>query len=35
MLRTVVNVTGDATVATVVAATEGQLRDVTDKELMS
>ena len=35
MLRTVVNVTGDATVATVVAATEGQLIDVTDKELMS
>ncbi len=25
MLRTVVNVTGDATVATVVAASEGQL----------
>ena len=35
MLRTVVNVTGDTTVATVVAATEGQLKDVTDKELMS
>ena len=35
MLRTVVNVTGDATVATVVAATEGQLKYVTDKELMS
>ncbi len=35
MLRTVVNVTGDATVATVVAATEGQLKDVTNKELMS
>lgn len=35
MLRTVVNVTGDATVATVVAATEGQLKEVTDKELMS
>ncbi len=35
MLRTVVNVTGDATIATVVAATEGQLKDVTDKELMS
>ena len=35
MLRTVVNVTGDATVATVVASTEGQLRSVTDKELMS
>ena len=28
MLRTVVNVTGDATVASVVAATEGQLKDV-------
>ena len=35
MIRTVVNVTGDATVATVVAASEGQLNDVTDKELMS
>ena len=35
MMRTVVNVTGDATVATVVAATEGQLRVVSDKELMS
>ena len=35
MLRTVVNVTGDATVASVVAATEGQLKDVTDEELMS
>ena len=35
MLRTVVNVTGDATVATVVAATEGQLKDVTEKDLMS
>ena len=35
MLRTVVNVTGDATVATVIASTEGQLRDVTEKELMS
>ena len=35
MLRTVVNVTGDATVATVVAVTEGQLKVVTDKELMS
>ena len=35
MLRTVVNVTGDATVATVVASTEGQLRSVTDKDLMS
>ena len=35
MMRTVVNVTGDATVATVVAATEGQLREVSNKELMS
>ncbi len=35
MLRTVVNVTGDATVASVVAASEGQLKYVTDKELMS
>ena len=35
MLRTVVNVTGDATVATVVAATEGQLRVVSEEELMS
>ena len=35
MMRTVVNVTGDATVATVVASTEGQLRDVTEEELMS
>lgn len=35
MLRTVVNVTGDATVATVVASSEGQLRTVTEKELMS
>ena len=35
MLRTVVNVTGDATVATVVASTEGQLREVTEEELMS
>ena len=35
MLRTVVNVTGDATVASVVAASEGQLKDVVDKELMS
>ena len=35
MLRTVVNVTGDATVATVVASTEGQLREVTEQELMS
>lgn len=35
MMRTVVNVTGDATVATVVASTEGQLREVTEEELMS
>jgi Na+/H+-dicarboxylate symporter len=35
MLRTVVNVTGDATVATVIASTEGQLREVTEEELMS
>ncbi len=31
MLRTVVNVTGDATVASVVAATEGQLKDFRKK----
>jgi Na+/H+-dicarboxylate symporter len=35
MLRTVVNVTGDATVATVVAATEGELKEVTEEDLMS
>jgi len=35
MARTVVNVTGDATVAVVVAHTENQLHDVTDEELMS
>jgi Na+/H+-dicarboxylate symporter len=35
MLRTVVNVTGDATVATVIASSEGQLRPVTEKDLMS
>ena len=35
MMRTVVNVTGDATVATVVASTEGQLRVVVEDELMS
>ena len=35
MLRTVVNVTGDATVAAVVASTEGQIRKVTNEELMS
>ena len=29
MCRTVTNVTGDATVATVIAASEGQLRDIT------
>jgi Na+/H+-dicarboxylate symporter len=27
MLRTVVNVTGDATVATIVASSDGQLKD--------
>lgn len=35
MCRTVVNVTGDATVATVVASTEGKLKEVTEEELMS
>ena len=35
MLRTVVNVTGDATVATVIASSEGQLRAVSEKDLMS
>ena len=35
MLRTVVNVTGDATVATVVASTEGQLGEVAEEEMMS
>ena len=35
MMRTVVNVTGDATVATIVASTEGELRQVTVEELMS
>ena len=35
MIRTVVNVTGDATAATVVASTEGELREVTQEELMS
>jgi len=35
MLRTVVNVTGDATVATVIASSEGQLREVTEDELLS
>ena len=33
MMRTVVNVTGDATVATVVAATENELNLVSDEEL--
>jgi Na+/H+-dicarboxylate symporter len=35
MMRTVVNVTGDATVATIVASSEGELREVTEEELMS
>ena len=35
MLRTVVNVTGDATVATVVASSEGEIREVSNQELMS
>ena len=35
MMRTVVNVTGDATVSTIVDSTEGQLREVTEEELMS
>ena len=35
MIRTVVNVTGDATVATVVASTDGQLRSVSEEDLMS
>jgi Na+/H+-dicarboxylate symporter len=35
MLRTVVNVTGDATVAIVIASSEGQLREDTQDELMS
>ena len=35
MLRTVVNVTGDATVATVIASTEGQLKPMSEKDLMS
>ena len=33
MMRTVVNVTGDATIATIVASTEGELRQVTEAEL--
>ena len=32
MLRTVVNVTGDATVATVIASSEGQLKDLNIKD---
>jgi Na+/H+-dicarboxylate symporter len=32
MLRTVVNITSDATVAVLVASSEGQLRDVTEEE---
>jgi Na+/H+-dicarboxylate symporter len=32
MVRTVVNITGDATVAVLVASSEGQLRDVTEQE---
>jgi Na+/H+-dicarboxylate symporter len=32
MLRTVVNITSDATVAVLVASSEGQLRDVTEQE---
>lgn len=35
MCRTVVNVTSDATVATIVAHSEGQLKDVTEEDLMS
>ena len=35
MMRTVVNVTGDATVATVVASSEGELRDMSSDELIS
>jgi Na+/H+-dicarboxylate symporter len=35
MLRTVVNVTGDATVASVVAASEGELKEVNQDDLMS
>lgn len=35
MLRTVVNVTGDATVASVIASSEGQLRAVNNDELIS
>lgn len=35
MLRTVVNVTGDATVATVIASSEGQLRTVSNQDVAS
>jgi Na+/H+-dicarboxylate symporter len=35
MLRTVVNVTGDATVATVIASSEGQLRTVSQQDVTS
>lgn len=35
MLRTVVNVTGDATVATVIASSEGQLRTVSKQDVAS
>ena len=35
MLRTVVNVTGDATVATVIASSEGQLRTVSQQDVAS
>jgi len=35
MLRTVVNVTGDATIATVVASSEGELRDLSKEKLIS
>ena len=35
MLRTVVNVTGDATVATVIASSEGQLRTVSKQDIAS
>ena len=34
MLRTVVNVTGDATVATVVASSEGKLKDIKNQEII-
>ncbi|MDG1395199.1 MAG: dicarboxylate/amino acid:cation symporter [Flavobacteriales bacterium] len=35
MLRTVVNVTGDATVATVIASSEGQLRTISKQDVAS